>query len=263
MAMDEIERVPVPALERVAGIMRRLLDPGGCPWDQAQDERTLKTYLLEETHELLEAIDRDDPEAMREELGDVLLQVVFQAEVARRRGRFDLDAVARTLAAKLLRRHPHVFGERRAPDVAAAHRSWERIKLEEGGGRASILDGLPPGLPALLAAYRLGQKAAGVGFDWPAVEPVRDKVDEELGELQEAMASGDREAIRAELGDVLFAICNLARHLDLDPEDALRQCNGRFRARFQYIEQKLRGEGRSAAELTPEELDALWEEAKR
>jgi MazG family protein len=262
--MEEPQAVSLPGMERLAGIMRRLLDPGGCPWDRAQDARSLKTFLVEETYELVEAIDRGQAGAIREELGDVLLQVVFQAELARRRGDFDLEDVAQTIATKLIRRHPHVFGTRKASNPDEAIASWESVKRQEHEDpERSTLDGVPAQLPALLAALRLGEKAGAVGFDWPAPEPVWEKVHEELGELAEAVGSGEREAIRHEIGDLLFAVCNLARKLEVDPEDALRLTNRRFRSRFAHVERRLLERGQTASEVGLAELDRLWEEAKR
>ncbi|MBI5488973.1 MAG: nucleoside triphosphate pyrophosphohydrolase [Deltaproteobacteria bacterium] len=258
----------LPPLARFVAIMRRLLEPDGCPWDRAQTHRSLKAYLVEESYELLDAIDRGDVEGIREELGDVLLQVVFHAELARAAGRFDFDDVARGIAEKVVRRHPHVFGEGvEARTPAEVEQRWEEVKRVEKKSK-SLLEGIPPALPMLRQAAKLSERAARVGFDWPDAAGVRVKVAEELGELDEAVAGGDSEAVRHELGDLLFAVANFARHLKHDPEEVLRECALRFRSRFGAMEEQARGEGRplgpdGAGRRTLEELEAMWEEAKR
>lgn len=244
-------------------IMARLRAPGGCPWDRAQSREDLKPYLVEETYEVLDAIDRKDPEMLREELGDLLLQVVFHAQIAEEEGAFDVDGVCRAIAEKLVRRHPHVFGEAVADTPQEVLQNWEAIKKGEKGGDASALDGVPKVLPALLKAYRLQQKAARVGFDWEERRQVEEKVREEWGELNEAVAAGDKEHTREELGDFLFALVNLSRFLEMDPEDALQAANAKFMRRFQALEVKARDAGRDVHGMSLAEMDALWNEVKK
>jgi len=257
----------LPPLERLVAVLRRLLEPDGCPWDRAQTHRSLKPYLVEETYELLDAIDREDDAAIREELGDVLLQVVFHAELARAAGRWDLDDVARGIADKVVRRHPHVFGEGAvARTPSEVERRWDEIKRAETR-RSSLLAGIPAGLPMLRQAAKLGERAARIGFDWPDAAGVRGKVDEELAELDAARTAGDNEAIRKELGDILFTLAQLARHLHHDPEEALREAAGRFRARFAAMEAQGEAEGRPLSpdgdgRRTLDELEAMWRRAK-
>ncbi|CAL1241322.1 nucleoside triphosphate pyrophosphohydrolase [Candidatus Methylocalor cossyra] len=255
---------------RLLDIMARLRDPvSGCPWDLKQDFASLIPYTLEEAYELADAVERGDADDLREELGDLLLQVVFHARLAEERGWFGFDEVAGAIADKLVRRHPHVFGDAVFASDEERHRFWEASKraerLEKGKAEppASVLDGLPEPLPALMRAQKLQQRAAQHGFDWNAVGPVFDKLREELAELEEAHAAGDPEQIREELGDLLFVAVNLARHLELDAETALRASTRKFIRRFQHIERQLAAEGRALADCTLAELDALWEDAKR
>ena len=246
-------------------IMDRLLSDTGCPWDRQQTLQTLKGYLLEETYAVLEAIDRGDPEHHREELGDLLFQVVFQAAIRKREGRFTMDEVVTSIAQKLVRRHPHVFGDERADDPDRVRDRWAEHKREEAskkGERRRTLDGVPPTLPALLRATRITQKAAGVGFDWEAPAGARDKIAEELAELDEAVARRGEDAIAHELGDLLMAAVNYCRLRGVDAEDALGQAIGRFTARFSYVEDRLADRGEQPADRTLEELEALWTEAK-
>ncbi len=256
------------AIRTLVEIMARLRGPGGCPWDREQTLDSLKPYLIEEAYEVLEAMDAGDSEAHREELGDLLLQIVFHAEIARTEGRWDFADVARGIADKLVHRHPHVFGETKASSAAEVEQNWARLKAAEKakkkGAPASALDGVPRQAPALLRAERTGEKASRIGFDWPDASGPRAKIDEELRELDEAIARGDAAAIFHELGDLLFSLVNLARHLRTPPEDALRAAIGRFEERFHRMEDRLRARGHAPGERVPlEELDALWEEAKR
>ncbi len=251
------------AFDELVQIMERLRAPGGCPWDREQTHRSIRKYVIEEAYEVAEAIDRDDPHELCGELGDLLLQVVFHAEMAREAGRFTIEDVCRRISEKMRRRHPHVFGDVEVVDAAEVVRNWEAIKAGERGAGASAIDGVPRSLPALQRAERLGEKAARVGFDWPDAPAVLAKVDEERRELGEALAGGDRERITAELGDLLLAIANLARKLDVEPEAALAAAVDRFEARFRHLEGELRAAGRKVASTSPEELDRLWEEAKR
>lgn len=254
-------------------LMERLLAPDGCPWDREQTLETLRPYLLEETYEVLEALDLDDPAEHRQELGDLLLQIVFQAALRQRQGLFDIDDVAQAIVDKMRRRHPHVFGPRRGEDIPAgdagagdARRQWSALKqselLEQGKARRT-LEGVPAALPALLRAQRLGEKAAEVGFDWPDVQGVRDKVDEELRELDEAIAAGDRDAIAHELGDVLFTLTRLSAKLGIAPEDALRGASARFEDRFSAVEDMAAAQGRRLADMKLEEMEVLWQQVKR
>ena len=263
-----------PGIARLLEVMARLRDPdGGCPWDLEQSFETIAPYTIEEAYEVAEAIRLGDRAALRDELGDLLLQVVFHAQMAREDGSFDFDEVAKGIAEKMIRRHPNVFGEddsearRSAP---AQMRAWEAQKAAERDARAqaegrtpSALDGVALALPALLRAEKLQKRAARVGFDWPEAAPVFDKVLEEVAELREAAAGRGPAAMTAELGDLLFACVNLARHLGVDPEAALRGANATFTARFRHMEAALAASGRTAEEVGLAELDRLWEEAKR
>jgi tetrapyrrole methylase family protein/MazG family protein/ATP diphosphatase len=243
-------------------IMAKLRDPqSGCPWDVEQTFRTIAPYTLEEAYEVTDAIERDDLGALREELGDLLLQVVFHAQMAREHGAFDFEDVVRGICDKLVRRHPHVFGGERVADAAEQTRVWEETKHREkqAAGRAtSLLDDVPGTLPAATRAVKLTKRAARLGFDWPDPDGVRAKVDEELAELEAARRGGTPAEIEAEFGDVLFALANLGRHLGVDPETALRGANQRFERRFRHVE-------RRAAETGQRDLatlDAYWNEAK-
>jgi MazG family protein len=256
------------ALEELVALMDRLLAPDGCPWDREQTLETLRPHLLEETYEVLDAMADPGPTAAEhcEELGDLLMQIVFQAAIRAREGKFGIDDVCRAIVAKLIRRHPHIFGDAKVKDAAEVLAQWSRIKSREkkdGGEGKGVLDGVPKAMPQLARALRLTDKAARVGFDWPDVTGPRAKVNEELLELDQARADGDKPAAQAELGDLLFALVNLARHEGLDPEEALRGANERFTARFGYIEKKLRDQGRDPQQAGLAEMDALWNEAKQ
>lgn len=248
---------------QIMTIMRRLRAPGGCPWDAEQTHESLKRYLLEESYEVLEAIDNGSDELLKEELGDLLLQPVFHAAIAEERGAFTMDDVLATLADKLIRRHPHVFGDQEIKDSEAQIANWEKIKKEEKGDeRRSALSGIPPHLPALMKAQKISEKASRVGFDWEHVDQVMAKVIEELHEFEEAMEQGRQDRIEAELGDLLFAIVNLGRFLSLDPEEALRKTIARFQNRFSHIEDRLHATGRHLQDARLDEMEALWAEAK-
>lgn len=250
--------------EELLAIMRRLRGPGGCPWDAEQTHESLTRYLLEETYEVIEAIDMKSPEMLKEELGDLLLQPVFHSAIAEEAGAFTMTDVIQTLCDKLVRRHPHVFGDMVIRDSNAQIENWEQIKKEEKGEeRRSALSGVPPHLPALLKAQKITEKASRVGFDWEHVDQVVAKVMEELHEFEEAMTERDNDRMEAELGDLLFAIVNLGRFLSINPEEALRKTITRFQQRFQYVEDELHGQGRRMNEATLAEMDVLWEEAKR
>jgi tetrapyrrole methylase family protein/MazG family protein len=250
--------------EQLIAIMKRLRGPGGCPWDAEQTHESLTRYLLEETYEVIEAIEAKSPEHIKEELGDLLLQPVFHAAIAEEAGTFTMNDIITTLCDKLVRRHPHVFGDLQIADSAAQIENWEQIKkTEKGTERASALSGVPPHLPALLKAQKITEKAARVGFDWEHVDQVMAKVLEELHEFEEAMAAGDNEHMEAELGDLLFAIVNLGRFLSINPEEALRKTITRFQSRFQYVEDSLHDRGQQMNVTPLAEMDRLWEEAKQ
>jgi tetrapyrrole methylase family protein/MazG family protein/ATP diphosphatase len=253
------------ALARLLDIMARLRDrSGGCPWDLEQTFATIAPYTIEEAYEVADAIERGDLADLKDELGDLLFQVVFHARMAEERGAFDFAAVAEAICAKMLRRHPHVFSDQPVADSAEQTKRWEAIKRAEKATAPAVglLADVPVGLPALTRAVKLGKRAAGVGFDWPDVAGVRAKVDEELGELDEAAQSGERAAIEAEMGDVLFSMANWCRHLGLDPETCLRAANTRFARRFAAVEREVAASGRGWEAHDAEALDALWRKAK-
>lgn len=254
------------AFLRAVEIMARLRAPGGCPWDRGQSFDSIRRYTLEETYEVLDAIERRDWDGLRDELGDLLLQVLFYAEMAREAGYFELEAVIENLNAKLVRRHPHVFGDRTAENSDQVVANWEEIKRQERANQfsskpASLLDAVPRNLPALMEASKLGSKAASVGFDWPEAAPVLDKLQEELEELRVAMGEQDAAAMQEELGDVLFTVVNLSRKLGVQAELALRGTNAKFRTRFAAME-KANQSGRSLEEFSSAELEELWKRAK-
>lgn len=250
--------------DRLVEIMHRLRAPEGCPWDAEQTHESLKRYLLEECYEVIEAIDAGSPDMLKEELGDLMLQPVFHAAIAEESGSFTIDDIIDTLCDKLVRRHPHVFGDLEIKDSAAQVESWERIKrAEKGEERRSALSGVPPHLPALMKAQKITEKAARVGFDWEHTDQVFAKVLEELHEFEESMATGNQERMEAELGDLLFAIVNLGRFLAIDPEEALRKTIARFGRRFAFIEETLHAQGVHLQDATLEEMERLWVEAKQ
>jgi len=253
----------------LVAIMNRLRDPGGCPWDREQTYATLRGFLIEECYEVVDALDRSDLPALGEELGDLLFQIVFLSRLASEDGAFDASDVVRGIAEKMIRRHPHVFGEAEAKDAAEVLVRWEEIKRTEKEGvsksdaEASVLGGLPPALPSLVKAQRLGAKAARVGFDWERDVDVVAKLEEEAAELRAAVASGRREAVREEVGDAIFTLAMLARRLDVDADEALAHANAKFQARFEQVEAALRERGTPIASAGAELLDRLWNEAKR
>lgn len=249
------------AFDELVGVMARLRRKDGCPWDREQSHESLKPYIIEETYEVLDAIDRKDDDELREELGDVLLQIVFHAQIAAEQSRFTMDDVAAAIVEKLKRRHPHVFGNVEVEDSREVLRNWEEIKKEEG--KDSVLDGVPDGLPALLKAQRVQEKVRRVGFDWESIGGTFDKVREEIGELEKAVKDGDQAGIEDEFGDILFSLVNVARFLDINAEESLRQTTKKFSHRFRYIENRIEEKGeRPIEEYSLEELDALWNEAK-
>jgi len=255
----------------LVAIMRRLLAPDGCPWDREQDYASLRRYVLEEACEVIDAIDAGDMQGLKEELGDLALQVVFLGELARREGHFGPDDVIAGIVEKLVRRHPHVFAEEKADTAAEVLTNWELIKAAEKAERG-VLEGVPRALPALQRAERIGDKVSRVGFDWPDGNGSREKVSEELLELDQAIAEGSKPRIESEFGDLLFALVNLARHQGIDPEAALRTTADRFARRFAHVERRVKEEhggwprgadGRAAAGIPLEVLDGYWNEAKR
>jgi len=246
-------------------VMARLRGENGCPWDRQQTHESIKPYFVEETYEVLEAIDEGDAAKLCEELGDVMLQVVFHARMAEEAELFGIADVLRTITEKLVRRHPHVFGDVQADTAQEVLFNWEQIKKTErtrATGKASALDGVPRELPALLRAHRLQEKASRVGFDWTEARQVLAKVEEEFTEFRAAMESENAERMEAELGDLLFSLVNLSRFIAVNPEEALRKTIARFIARFQYIEEELAHRGKTAGQVTLEEMDALWAQAK-
>ena len=251
--------------EALLSLMGRLRGEGGCPWDREQTRASLKPYLLEETYEALEAIDEGRTDHIVEELGDVLFQVVFHCQIAEERGEFTMAGVLQAVLRKMTSRHPHVFAGAKVVDAHQALNQWERIKRSEGGsdGRPrSVLDGVPKTLPSLLRAQRLQVKAGRVGFDWPTWREAWNKVGEEVAETEEALATGDASRIRAEIGDVLFSLVNVARLLEIDAEASLREATNTFTRRFKEVEAAMRAEGRQVDEASAEELDREWEAAK-
>lgn len=253
-------------IERLRQVMARLRDPAeGCPWDLEQSFATIAAHTLEECYELVDAIEREDRADMREELGDVLFQVVFYSRLAEEEGWFDLDALADGMASKLIRRHPHVFADGAATTPEQVSASWEQIKQHERDARrqGGVLDDVPLALPALSRAAKLQRRAARVGFDWAEWSQVLTKLDEERDEVIEAVAAGNAEAIAEEVGDLLFVCVNLARHLGVDPEGALRASNRKFERRFAFIENALQAQGRRPEDASLEQMDTLWSAAKR
>lgn len=250
---------------KLVRIMACLRGKDGCPWDRQQTHESIKPYFVEETYEVLEAIDEGDVGKLCEELGDVMLQVVFHARMAEEAGLFDMADVLTAISEKLVRRHPHVFGDVQADTAQEVLFNWEQIKQTErkrATGKASVLDGVPRDLPALLRAHRLQEKASRVGFDWKEAREVVKKVEEEFAEFRTAMESQQPERMEAELGDLLFSLVNLGRFIAVNPEEALRKTIARFIARFQYIEEELAHRGRTPGQVTLEEMDVLWAEAK-
>ncbi|NQS98914.1 MAG: nucleoside triphosphate pyrophosphohydrolase [candidate division Zixibacteria bacterium] len=258
--MNENTDDKYPAVASLAEIMTRLRAPDGCPWDREQDHMSLRPYLIEEAYEVLSAIESSDSESLKNELGDLLLHIVFHAQIADENGNFDLNDVAQTCVEKLIRRHPHVFGDTKADTPKQVKDNWEAIKITDE--KRSLFAGVPAHLPALLAAFRVQEKAAGVGFDWKDVAGVDDKLQEEWSEFQSARQSGDTERMEEEFGDLLFVLVNLGKWLSIDAELSLNRTVHKFIRRFQYIEEKLAERGTSPHESTLEEMDAIWNEAK-
>jgi MazG family protein len=249
-------------LQPFCDVIACLRAPDGCPWDLAQTHVSLLPYLMEESWEFAAAVESGDPESIREELGDVLLQVVLHAQIASESGWFTLQEVADGISAKMVDRHPHVFGGATVEDAAAVEAQWNRRKAEARAGQ-SLLTGVPPRMPAMARALKLTRRAATVGFDWTDSAQVMAKVREELAELEEAMAAGDRLSTRDELGDLMFALVNLARKLDIDPDEALHSTSDRFMSRFQHMEYIASSDGQALSERSLDDLEGLWQQAKR
>ena len=244
-------------------LMTRLRGPDGCPWDRKQTLADLKPYVIEEAYEVVDAIDRDDRAALLEEVGDMLLEAVFLTEITREEGTFDVYDSITAIHDKLVRRHPHVFGDVEAKDAEQVLTNWEKLKqAERKAENKSLLAGVPQSLPALLKASRLTEKAARVGFDWRRTEDVFHKLDEEIAEFREAVASGDTSHVHEEIGDLLFTIANIARKVNVNPEEALQSTNRKFMRRFEAMEKQVHEQGKNLDQLTLEEMDKLWDEAK-
>ncbi|MEO6847318.1 MAG: nucleoside triphosphate pyrophosphohydrolase [Chthoniobacterales bacterium] len=254
-------------LDRLQSIVARLRAPDGCPWDREQTHESLRPGLIEECYEVVDAINRSDDENLREELGDLLLNVVMHAHMAAERSAFSLDDVMVTVCEKLIRRHPHVFGDVKAEDTATVLKNWDEIKQEERKSKnqvvSSVVDEVPAAFPALLRAEKIQKKAAKVGFDWPDAEPVIDKIHEEVAELVEAMKNRDASAMEDEIGDLFFTVVNLSRKLKLNPELALNASNEKFIRRFKALEARVQADNREVKDLSLPELDAVWDLVKQ
>ncbi len=252
--------------QKLLEIMSVLRSEKGCPWDKEQTRDSLKPFLIEETYELLEALDEGEPDKIKEELGDLLFQIVFHCQISKELGEFDINDVIEMIGNKMIARHPHVFAtdaERPKYETPAqVLKQWEERKKEEGKLRNSIFEGVPKELPSLIKAKRLQERAAKVGFDWKHLEDVMEKLEEELREFKDAIKNKDQKDIEDELGDIFFVLVNISRFVGVNPEDALRKTISKFISRFRYIEMKASYLGKKLSEMTPEELDAFWEEAK-
>lgn len=259
--------------EKLVDIMATLRGPNGCPWDKQQDFNSLKPMLVEEVYEVLEAVENNDPEGLSEELGDLLLHVVFNAQLGKEAGTFDIDTVIQKISQKLVRRHPHVFGDESASTAEEVIKNWETIKAQEKAEKLksrtpeqrSLLEGIPSKLPAIHEAHQISSRAARVGFDWRDVEGIFDKLQEEVQELKDVLSGDDerhREKLEDEIGDMLFVIVNIARYLKIDSESALKRANRKFKSRFQYMETELANQGKTLEAASLEEMEALWQKAK-
>src|SRR5437016_12862605 len=260
--------------EKLVEIMATLRGPNGCPWDKQQDFNSLKPMLVEEVYEVLEAIENNDFDGLSEELGDLLLHVVFHAHLGKEAGRFDINTIIQKISDKLVRRHPHVFGGESASTPEEVIKNWETIKAQEKAEKLksrtpeqrSLLEGIPTKLPAIHEAHQISSRAARVGFDWPDIEGIFEKLQEEVRELKEVLSSGDdasrRERLEDEIGDMLFVIVNIARYLKIDSESALKRANRKFKSRFQYMEKELAKQGKTVEQVKLDEMEALWQKAK-
>ncbi|HOP07463.1 MAG TPA: nucleoside triphosphate pyrophosphohydrolase [candidate division Zixibacteria bacterium] len=256
-----LEQENLSPWERLKLIMAILRSPEGCAWDCKQTHKSLIPYLIEESYEVVEAIETENWPGLKEELGDVLCQVVFHGQLASERGEFVTDDAVESINEKLIKRHPHVFGERHELNPQQVRDQWEKLKIESGE-KKSVLNGLPRSMPALTMAFRIGEKAGGVGFDWNHPAEVIEKLEEEIGEIKQAIKNEDRQGIAEEIGDLLFATSSLARKLDIDPEQALRQALEKFRERFERLEKEVKKSGRSFTDYNLDELEAIWQRVK-
>jgi len=246
---------------RLIEIMAVLRSPGGCNWDRKQTHKSLLPYLIEETYEVVEAVESEDHNHLREELGDLLIQVIFHARIAEEAGHFDINDAIDGINEKLINRHPHVFGEKKDLDPEQVRDQWEKIKIDSGE-KKSVINGIPKSAPALVKAFRFGEKAGGVGFDWENAADVMDKIKEEIGEVEVEIQNGDKEKLEHEIGDVLFAISSLARKMDINPEQALNKTLQKFQKRFNHIEAKVAESGKTFDAFNLDQLEAWWQEAK-
>jgi len=244
-------------------IIRTLRSPEGCPWDREQTLYSLKNHFIEEAYELVDALDNRDIDNIKEELGDLLLHIVIHSIIAEEDGYFTINEVIQEISEKLVRRHPHVFADTKVKNTDEVMKNWEAIKSDEGKKKKSVLDGIPKGLPSIQQSYKMQKRVSKKGFDWNTTEDCMNKVDEEYNELKEAVNTGNKEEIQHELGDVLFAVINLSRFLNVDPDEALRNVNKRFTNRFMHIEKKLEEKGQSLENTPLEEMEAFWQEAKK
>jgi tetrapyrrole methylase family protein/MazG family protein len=253
------------SIDRLVEIVAKLRSPEGCPWDKEQTHKSLLSGFLDEMYEFFEAVDENDAFKMKEELGDLLLQIIFHAQLGSESNSFTLNDVATDISEKLIRRHPHVFGDVKVSSSREVLHNWEAIKKSEKGKehRKSLVDDIPSALPALFRAEKVQRRVAKVGFDWKDVRPALDKVEEEFGEFREAVLSGDNTHVSEELGDIIFALVNVARHHSISAEDAVRQTTKKFERRFRYIESKVEESGRTIYQATFDEMDRLWEESKK
>lgn len=248
---------------KLLNIMDTLRSEKGCPWDKEQTRETLKPYLIEEAYEVLEAIDEGVAENIKEELGDLMFQIVFHCRIAKERGEFDIEAVLEKISSKMISRHPHVFGDAQFDTASEVLQQWEERKKEEGKNRTSILEGVPKELPSLLRAHRIQSRASKAGFDWEHVDGALEKLEEELHEFRAALKSKKQSEIEDEMGDVFFSLVNISRFAGVNPEDALRKTISKFISRFRYIEMKAAEKGEKLSDMPLQEMDALWEEAKK
>src|SRR6184192_1396800 len=273
-AMERSPRTTGEKFERLVEIMATLRGPNGCPWDKQQDFNSLKPMLVEEVYEVLEAVEDKNFDGLSEELGDLLLHVVFNAQLGKEGGQFDINTVLEKISEKLVRRHPHVFGDETASTPEEVIKNWEAIKAQEKAAKLknrtpeqrSLLEGIPSKLPAIHEAHQISSRAARVGFDWPDVDGIFDKLQEEVAELKEVLSSGDdasrRERLEDEIGDILFVIVNIARYLKIDSEAALKRSNRKFKSRFRYMESELARQGKTLEQTSLQEMEALWQKAK-
>ncbi|MCX6828223.1 MAG: nucleoside triphosphate pyrophosphohydrolase [candidate division Zixibacteria bacterium] len=247
--------------DRLREIIAVLRAPGGCSWDRKQTHKSLLPYLIEESYEVVEAVENEDYDELREELGDLLCQIVFHCRIAEEAGKFDIDDSIEDISRKLINRHPHVFGEKKDLKPQEVRDQWEKIKIESGE-KESVISGIPRSAPALIKAFRFGEKAGGVGFDWKDPAEVMLKVKEEIGEIEAAIESGDKAHLEEEIGDLLFVTASLARKMEINPEQALNKTLAKFTRRFEYIELKVKESGRKFGDFTLDELESFWQEAK-